>query len=109
MDYQARVTTLQDRLDDMTEVELAALQALHDLLAEVKKNPRGRKYDPVAFIQDVEFTMQGLWGFSRDEDYHTHWLTLKGCTCPELDNIERFGTGKIINKSCPWHGTKEEV
>lgn len=109
MDYKARMTTLQDRLDDMTEAEHNALQALHALLSEVKRNPRGMKYDPVQFIEDVEFTMQGLWGFSRDSSYHTHWLDIVGCKCPQLDNFDRIPLGKIINLSCPRHGKKEEV
>lgn len=103
MDYKARLTTLQDRLDDMTEVEHAALLALHNLLAEVKENPRGMKYDPNEFVRDVEFAMQGLWGFSRDAGFHTHWLDLKDCKCPKMDNLERIPHGRITNTSCPWH------
>lgn len=103
MDYQARMTSLKDRLADMTPAENAALQALHKLLEEVKENPRGAKYDPNEFVRDIEFTMQGLWGFSRDAEFHTHWLDLKGCTCPKLDNLERIPCGRITNTSCPWH------
>jgi len=100
-----RITSLGDRLDDMTEGEMGALQALHRLLEEVKENPRGGKYDPVQFIEDIEFTLQGIWGFTRDKSFHSHWLDISGCTCPRLDNQERFGTPeRITARDCPWHG-----
>lgn len=106
MNSDTRITTLQDRLDDMTEAERGALQALHILIAEVKANPRSMKYDPVEFIEDIEFTMQGIWGFSRDSSYHTHWMDIEDCTCPKLDNLEGIPFRRITSKTCPWHGVK---
>lgn len=101
------LTDLQSRLDDMTRAEHQALCALHDLLAEVKAKPRSLKYDPVQFIEDIEYTMQGIWGFTRDRDYHIHWIDLKGCTCPKIDNQELFGAPyRVTATDCPHH-TKE--
>lgn len=99
-----RMVSLQDRINDMTDAELACLKALHALMKEVKAEPRTEKYNPVQFIEDIEYTMQGVWGFSRDRDFHTHWIDLKGCTCPKIDNRERMGSPyKITALDCPWH------
>lgn len=106
---ETRITSLQDRKDDMTLRETDVLISIHRLLAEVKLNPRSEKYDPVQFIEDMEYTLQGIWGFNRDKNFHTHWLDIKGCKCPHDDNLERIPHGRIINLSCPWHGTKEET
>jgi hypothetical protein len=50
----------------------------------------------------MEYTMQGIWGFSRDRSYHTHWKELKGCTCPKLDNAMGMPY-RITTVSCPHH------
>lgn len=56
-------------------------------------------------LEDLEFYLQGLWGFKRDKNFHKYWLEMKGCTCPKMDNDDRFGTNyRIYNSSCPWHG-----
>jgi hypothetical protein len=99
-----RVTTLDDRWNDMTEVERDAVLALHALLREMKEAPRTRKYEPVQFIEDIEYTLQHLWGFSRDRDFHVHWVDLKGCTCPKMDNRDLMGAPyRITNETCPHH------
>ena len=37
--------------------------------------------------------------------YSRFWLD-KGCTCPKMDNEDRFGTGYfIINLECPIHSS----
>lgn len=99
------VITLQDRINDMTDKEVAALKALHAWLAEVKESPRSEKYDPVQTIEDIEYTMQALWGFSRDRDFHIHWTDLKGCTCPKGANkIDLFGAPyREVNPACGLH------
>lgn len=99
--------TLQERINLMTDVEHAALTALHRLMDEITENPRLDKYEANQFIEDIEFTMQGLWGFTRDRDFHIHWLRLKGCTCPKLDNHDLMGAPyRITMADCPHH-TKE--
>lgn len=96
--------TLQDRINDMTPVEHAALTALHRLMDEIADKPRGEKYDPNDFIEDIEHTMQGLWGFTRDRDFHIHWLRRAGCTCPKMDNHELMGAPyRIVAADCPFH------
>ncbi len=96
--------TLQQRINDMTPVEHAALTALHRLMDEIVDSPRGEKYDPNQFIEDIEHTMQGLWGFPRDSDFHVHWLRRAGCTCPKMDNHDLMGAPyRIVFEDCPHH------
>lgn len=100
--------SLQERWDEMTVAEQQAVKALHVALAELKADPD--RYiemgvDPVRQVVDIEYTLQGLWKFSRDAAYHIHWMDLKGCTCPKLDNVELFGFDQRVNDSkCKWHG-----
>ena len=101
---KATMVTLKDRFDDMNEEERHALKQLHVLLDTTVENPRALKYDPVQFIEDIEYTLQGIWGFSRDRNYHIHWLRLKGCTCPQEENSFLFGSpDRAISSDCPWH------
>lgn len=99
--------TLNDRWEAMTTQEQDAVQALHAVLAQAKGHPE-HYADPVQFIEDVEFTLQGLWRFDRSKNHHTHWIDIKGCTCPKLDNQEQWGTGCITVSDCPWHWKEPE-
>jgi hypothetical protein len=52
----------------------------------------------------LEFELQDLWRFERDESFH-EWYELPGCTCPKMDNRERKGTKyQMCNSDCPLHG-----
>jgi hypothetical protein len=96
--------SLSQRINEMTEVEHAALTALHRLMDEVTDNPRLDKYDANQFIEDIEHTMQGLWGFTRDRDFHIHWLRRAGCTCPKMDNHDLMGAPyRVVDFGCPHH------
>lgn len=60
-------------------------------------------------VEAIEFELQKYWHFELDANCHTWWnKTLIGCTCPIMDNLERFGQPKIINTSCIFHGGKYE-
>lgn len=86
---------VEDRVDTLT--------SLHKILDTVLKNPEDF-LDPVAAIEEIEFTLQSVWKFSEDRNYHSHWLRIKGCTCPVLDNKLLMGTPhRIISDACPWH------
>lgn len=96
--------SLQQRINEMTENEHTALTALHRLMDEIVDNPRLDKYEASQFIEDIEYTMQGLWGFTRDRDYHIHWLRRAGCTCPKMDNHDLMGAPyRFIAEDCPHH------
>jgi hypothetical protein len=96
--------SLATRWENMTDAEQQAVSALHGMLREACENPE-RHANPVQFIEDCEFTLQGLWKFTRDANFHTWWLKTKGCTCPRMDNTDPmyFGGGKITVSDCPWH------
>ncbi len=51
----------------------------------------------------LEFSLQKNWNFPEDKLKHTWWNRFKGCTCPVMDNDERFGFEKIITCDCPFH------
>lgn len=94
----------------MNTAERMAVVVLHQILDEVKNNPERyvdpeKGLSPVQLIEDMEYTLQGLWKFPRDSNYHTHWMEIKGCTCPKMDNKDPlyFGQGKIRVSDCPWH------
>lgn len=83
------------------------LEALHRALEDVIESPSSYE-DAVFEIEQLEFKMQELWGFTQDRNYHAHWLRIKGCTCPKLDNKDRLGTPyRVLSKDCPWHGKGE--
>ena len=96
--------TLDQRWELMTVAEREAVASIHKMLRETCEHP-DRHLDPVQFIEDCEFTLQGLWKFTRDANFHTWWLRTKGCTCPRMDNTDPmyFGAGKITVSDCPWH------
>lgn len=90
--------------DALDEQERKTITSIHEMLTAVKLYPE-RYEDPVQVIEDLEFSLQGLWKFPRDSKYHTHWNEIKGCTCPIMDNRDPmyFGRGKITVSDCPWH------
>lgn len=55
-------------------------------------------------ITQIEFSLQRLWGFPEDINYHRFW-ELPKCTCPKLDNEDAYPTGYYVRvQSCPLHG-----
>lgn len=57
-------------------------------------------------ITETEFTIQKLWKFQPDPNYHRMWFEDPKCSCPNMDNKDRLGTPyKIINEECKLHGT----
>ena len=60
-------------------------------------------------IQSIEYQMQDNWNFNRDKFKHKYWYRVPGCTCPKLDNEDRWGTiYQVTSKDCPFHGIEEE-
>lgn len=99
--------TLNDRWEAMSEDERQAVLAIHAVLRAVKANPE-LYANPVQFIEDMEFTLQGLWKFDRSVNHHTHWIDIKGCSCPKTDNRDHWGTGRVISRDCKWHWKEPE-
>ncbi|QYW06660.1 hypothetical protein uav_129 [Pseudomonas phage UAVern] len=98
---------LSERWEAMSEDERQAVLAIHAVLRAVKANPE-LYADPVQFIEDMEFTLQGLWKFDRSVNHHIHWIDIKGCTCPRMDNKDHWGTGRITISDCKWHWKEPE-
>ncbi len=64
--------------------------------------------DPVEYVEALEYTLQILWAFPPDRNYHSYWNKLKGCTCSDLDNRDMMGTPyRQINSDCPFHNRED--
>ena len=94
---------IKEAYKKLNTAEKMAISTLHNILDDIKQNPE-RYTDPVQLIEDIEHTLQGLWRFQRDANFHTHWIDIKGCTCPRTDNMDRIGYGRVTDNDCPWHG-----
>ena len=90
----------KQNINEETEKQLLAT---HEALYELKQNPEN--YDNVLeLVTELEYHLQGLWGFPKDSKFHTHQFEVKTCICPWMDNLERAGTGLFIyNTECPIH------
>ena len=56
-------------------------------------------------VKEIEFNLQKNWHFDQDEKYHTWWYKQPACSCPKLDNADRFGYEyKIYSSDCILHG-----
>ena len=60
-------------------------------------------YSLTIAIKDIEYQMQANWNFNQDANYHTWWYRMPKCSCPTMDNEERFGVSKIISHKCIIH------
>lgn len=55
-------------------------------------------------VEFTEFTLQKIWRFPQDKNYHRYWFKIPKCQCPKVDNEERVGTEyRIISESCKIH------
>lgn len=61
-------------------------------------------HEYACWITNVEFTLQELWNFPKDQNYHKFWET-PACQCPKMDCADNYPTGYYyIAQSCPLHG-----
>jgi len=61
-----------------------------------------KKYD--MYLNEIEFELQYEWGFDCNQKFFKFWERPK-CTCPKMDNDDRYPTGYYItNSDCPLHG-----
>lgn len=99
--------SIKERWQGLSAETQGQIKHWHATLKQIKDNAFEYKKagaNPVQMIEDIEFILQMLWGFPLDANYHTHWIDIRGCACPRMDNMERIGYGRVINSSCPWHG-----
>lgn len=89
---------------DLVETHLKKL----DLFDEIDAGKWDEKLPEAAKeLEKIEFTLQSLWGFDCNAQFH-EWYLIPKCECPIMDNRERQGTKyNIINLSCPVHGKRK--
>jgi hypothetical protein len=97
----------------LSEEQIAAWKETHIMRASIFKQAAltkdSRKLKLLATLfEELEFQQQNLLGLTLDKSFH-RWYELPGCTCPKMDNSERFGFNqRIINiTSCPVHSKPE--
>ena len=87
----------------LSEEDIVTIKCLHKHLDTVKESPE-EFLNPVKIIEALETSLQLVWGFPTDNNYHSYWTSIKGCLCPKLDNLDCRGTGRrYYNMECPWH------
>lgn len=94
---------------NLSNETITAIQEIHIRLDHLLVRPSMYVESPrkaVEMVENLEYTLQLLWGFPLDKSFHTYWFELRDCTCPKMDNRERFGKGyRIITDNCPYHCT----
>ena len=56
-------------------------------------------------LESLEYNMQRVWKFEQNRNFHSWWYQMPHCSCPHLDNVDRFGTDqRVYLTSCPVHG-----
>ena len=84
-----------------------AIKLVTARLRQILERPFHYSGDPavvVSIIEGMEYTLQNLWNFPMDRDYHRYWHEVKGCTCPSMDNNDPIYFGqRITRQGCPFH------
>lgn len=93
-----------ENLDKIKDAHSRKLQA-YDMINETEDRTLLKKL--AVTLQDIEFELQGLWGFPLDANFHRIWEYPK-CECPTLDNKDRYPHGHVISANCPLHGWDEK-
>jgi hypothetical protein len=104
----AKKQKITDKQRDNLDILYIALEEL----VQRANDDEDIEKNAISYVEDmktIEFNLQNNWNFPLDENYHTYWNTFAKCTCPIIDNIERFGQPKIIDTSCPFHGFEINV
>lgn len=96
-----------------SEENTSKIEDIHELFylmfsnIETYNSVYGRK-GVAEMVTHLDYTLQELWGFERNINYHTYWYRIPGCKCPESDNMLMLGVDhKVIDKTCPYHGEDE--
>lgn len=98
---------------NVSEETQEAIKLITVRLRQVLERPSHYSDDPevvVSIIEGMEYTLQNLWNFPMDNNYHRYWHRVKGCTCPSMDNDDPIYFGdKIIREGCPYHWPTEAI
>lgn len=90
---------------------IVAIETVHNRLTQILNRPTyyGEPEEIVKIVEGIEYTLQLLWGFPLDRNFHKWWNRIKDCKCPMMDNDDMFGSEyRIYNSDCPYHGAKNE-
>ena len=99
---------------NLSAEEVAKIEELHQVkYSLLQRMKRSKKPDTLrklaADVTAVEFELQDAWHFPRDMNFHRFW-ELPHCSCPKMDNRERWGSGYAIHsQDCPIHGWEIKV
>lgn len=91
-------------LDETTREVINKLHLLREFIEDYKTtNPKKIKFLYKEWYEN-ELLLQKLWKFKVDENYIRFW-EFPYCTCPKMDNEDRYPTGHyIVHGDCPVHG-----
>ncbi|AAQ17720.1 hypothetical protein Aeh1ORF060c [Aeromonas phage Aeh1] len=101
-------------LSDETILKIDQLQHYRDI--HVKQLQNEKLYSPgtvgnviqkqriakhLAWLKDIEYELQSLWGFDIDSSFHKY--NLPHCTCPEHRRGDPF---RRVDRTCPLHNAE---
>lgn len=95
-------------IEQQNIIDVETLKKAHIVRHHIFEKMKQTNYSPTLKnlakrAERVEYIIQKLWGFPQDRNYH-RWWNLPGCTCPKLDNEDRWGTPyRIYVEYCPIH------
>jgi len=93
---------------NLSESDIQTLEYLHKRLHTILTRPEMIDEDNsiiVKLIESIEYTLQLIWGFSLDKDFHRYWNEVKGCSCAKEDNYDMIGLDiRYIATDCIFHG-----
>ena len=106
------MNNLNQKLADdkgLSDITVGLINDLHKGAEHVINNPE--KYDnPLLTLENIEYSLQKLWGFPLDKNYHHYSFKLKDCTCPKDDNMLMLGSGMFYKRTdCKYHGINQEI
>ena len=97
----------------LSEVEIEIIESLHYLRNFITLKAYCTHINKKEDLQVLykrwfnnEKLLQKVWKFDNNDSYIKFW-TFPKCTCPKMDNEDRYPIGfYIVNGECPIHGTK---
>jgi len=55
-------------------------------------------------LESLEYELQRTWKLDPDISRHSYWFRIPKCTCPKMDNADRWGTDtRIFDSQCIVH------
>lgn len=93
---------------DVSDEAVDVIKAAHIVLDFISNNPQVTSDVPVSdMVRGLEFTMQALWKFPQNPNFHRYQFNIVGCECPKLDNEDAIGSKyRWYNSDCKIHSAK---